>query len=438
MANEINVQQLNEILANLKTEQTQNTESKPEVPNTELADALSHPKKLTQQAKTNTKGNKYKLGHRRNNTRYIGTDSIQGGKLNFQIRNGRIVATPNSGPVTSHSSADGYIGDSNQYHRGDCYFLAELNAIRNTKGGQKLLQQNCKLNPDGSYTITMPGAKKIREEYKKRGLPCDVTGTYTISKEAMEKARKSDKYSKGDMDVVAYEIAMEAYRAEMFLTVRKNGKGDFKTAEGNVTFSSFGKNGDVLSSGQCYDAGFILTGQKSNVFRATNKRYNKVKPYTDGKYGYITREQMAKRTGADISMYKSKGLVRTGVSEVNHYTQNEQAINSMLNQYEGKEGEYALSVSVRVAKKGPDGVTQAGGGHALTIMKITGDTVYVANPWHPNKIEPIPRTEFIKMTTGMSAMPVKKSPTTNNHHNGQTSSTTFSLSNIMNLIKRKK
>ena len=387
----------------------------------ELRDWLSKFSKIRKNpphSPTNNYNTSYKLGSRSGNTRTIGTDQVL---VKTPRTNNNGINSPNGITTPFADTTDGYIGDSKQAKRGDCYLLAEVNAIRNTKNGQELLTKNCKKNKDGSYTVTLPGANKIREEYAKRGLPCEVTGSYTISAEALEKAVLSDAYSKGDLEVVAYELAVEAYRAEMSITVGKNGKNGVKQtdAESNVNYNGFGKNGDVLSGGRTFDAGFLLTGNKSEVFEGSQKRYNRVKPYKDGKYGYITREEMARRTGADISMYENSkdGKVKAGVSEVSHYTQNEQAINSMLSKYEGKEGDYAITFGVRVAQNGPDGTTKAGGGHALNVLKITKDTVYVANPWHPDKIEPIPRSEFVKMTTTLSALPTteqatKKTPTT--------------------------
>lgn len=370
----------------------------------------------------------YQLGERRGNTRTIDTNSVQmyGGGSTKIVRGpgGQNIRIPV--PGNDASTADGYIGDSAQDRRGDCYFLAEINAIRNTKGGQALLHQNCRKNNDGSYTVTLPGAIKIRNYYEKKGLKTPITGTYHITKETLNKAGNSRMYSKGDLEVVAYELAMESYRAEMYLTQKKFGKpNDCTTADGQPIGWKDNKPGDVLSSGFTWDAGYLLTGKKSDVYTAGDKKYNKAKPYKDGQYGYITREEMARRTGADVSMYKSASL-----SEVSHYTQREQALNTKLDQYTGKEGQYAITFGCRVAKDGPDGVTKAGGGHALTVVKITKDTVYVANPWHPEKIEPIPRDEFLKMATSLQAMPVD--------NNTSTSGNGFNLNGILNILKRNK
>lgn len=378
----------------------------------ELSKALSKPEKTP----NTVVHSRYKLGKRVGDTRYIDTQSVSPGKtqgvsVSIPTENGnvRINLQPNR---NSFNTADGYIDDASQAKRGDCYFLAELNAIRNTTGGQELLSTNCKFQKDGTCIVTLPGALKIKEKYEKCGLECDVTGTYKITKEALQKAGASNKYAKGDIEVVAYELAMEAYRAEMYLTNKNNkNKPNNFSAEAAVNFSNFGMEGDVLSGGTTWDAGFILTGQKSEVFKANKKRYDNVLPYQAGKYGYITRQKMALQTNADISMYK-KGI---STYEVSSYTYNENHINSMLTKYQNKENDYAITFAVRVAENGPDGKTKAGGGHALSVIKITNDTVYVSNPWHPDKIEPIPRKDFVNMTTQLVALPM---PNQHSNHTG--------------------
>ena len=88
--------------------------------------------------------------------------------------------------------------------------------------------------------------------------------------------------------------------------------------------------------------------------------------YKQGEFGYITREEMARRTGADISMYCANTKAK-GISEINHFSQMPNDIEKMLNKYRGQENNYALTVGFRVAENGPDGKTKAGGGHALNI-----------------------------------------------------------------------
>jgi len=348
----------------------------------------------------------FSLGPREGNVRIVGIDSVSSNvsRLLISILGNSPVANNNTHPSTGRrvSSSDGVVGSSMQGTRGDCFYLAEINALRNTKDGQKILNNNIRRNNDGSITVTLPGAVKIRQGYAAKGLKCEVTGTYVITAEALAKAEKQagKSFSKNDMDTICLEIALENYRAEMVKTNKINGNKETSgnyTAEGAVSHVS---STDLLYGGQTYDAGFILTGNKSDVYY-NGKKYNNVQRYTDGQYGYVTRDQMLKQTQI------SAGIRTKGISEINYLGKEEKDLNNMLRKYEGHEGEYAITCSVRIKKKGSDGVTPQDAGHALSVVKITADTVYVANPWHPDKIEPIPRNDFTKMAYSMSAMEVR-------------------------------
>lgn len=367
------------------------------------------PSKKTQKSQKPNGSNQvysYRLGPREGNTRIVGTDSIS---TNI-TRNLTIIfnGTPTTSIQPSRpsrvSSSDGSVGSSVQGTRGDCFFLAEINAIRNTQCGQIILDKNIRKNSDGSVTVTLPGAIKIRQEYAAKGLKCEVTGTYVITADAIAKAEKlaGKSFSKNDMDTICLEIAMENYRAEMIKTNELNGNkensGNY-TAEGAVAHL---ESKDLMWGGQSYDAGFLLTGKKSDVYR-NGKKYANAQRYSDGQYGYITKDQMIKETNSLHSGMKSKGI-----SEINHLGKEEKDLDNMLNKCQGHEEEYAITCSVRIIKPGQDKVTPKDSGHALTVVKITDDTVYVSNPWHPDKIEPIPRKEFVKMAYGMSAMQVQE------------------------------
>ena len=74
----------------------------------------------------------------------------------------------------------------------------------------------------------------------------------------------------------------------------------------------------------------------------------------------------------------------------------------MLDLYKGKEDKFAITVGVLCGEKAPDGVTKIGGGHALSVSKITDDYVEVVNPWNTTKKERIPRGIFEQMATKFS------------------------------------
>lgn len=353
----------------------------------------------------------YTLGPRKGNVRIVDCDSISTPQATnsrndvntlYNTFSGLRQTIQNANSVANTN--DGVFNSSAQGRRGDCYLLAEINAIRNTKAGQAVLKNNIKYNSDKSVTVTLPGAVKIRQQYAKEGKKCEVTGTYRITYDALKKAAglAGQSYSKGDLDVIALEIAVENFRAEMVKTNKLNGNQNQGglTAESAVSHVSSGS--DYLYGGQAYDAGYLLTGNKAtDYYYGNTQRRNSVKRYTKGEYGYIKREDLPENDISAISGYITKS-----VAEVSHWTQNDDDLNKMLDKYSGHENEYALTFGVIVAEDGPDGTTKEGNGHALTVVKITQDTVYVANPWFPDKIEPIPRKDFLKMATNFTAIPV--------------------------------
>ena len=239
-----------------------------------------------------------------------------------------------------------------------------------------------------------------------KGAECIRAGVYRITQEALQKAigNAGRSYSSGDLEVIALEIAMENYRAEMVATTKIYG-GDDSNNHSPESEVNHLDGRDYLSSGWSYDATFLLTGQKAEVYKCSANKLKNPQPYQDGKHGYITVEEMNRRSKYDLK--KEYGAVAKGsMSEVTHVTNRDSDLQRMLDKYQGHEKDFALTFSVRVAKKGPDGHTKAGGLHEITVVKITDSTVYVANPWHPDKIEPIPRNEFERMATSFSATPI--------------------------------
>ena len=382
-----------------------------------------NPTKFKPAIRANKKDDKkydFKIGERRGDTRIVDERAISSrqkkvlsGSEYRAFINSRLNTNQNSNP--NLEAPDGMFTSSSQGKRGDCYLLAEINAIRNSKHGQEILRKNVKANPDGSITVTLPGAIMLKNKYQ--GPGCEITGTYRITREALDKARSlaGISYSSGDIEVIAIEIAMENFRAELLQTKKNlNLSGGRLTAEGQDIAED-----DILSGGHSYDAGFLLTGQKSEAYqrpRSAGEQLN-LRPYKDGEYGYITREEMER--GVKASTTSSMLSAKSPTSEISHFTDKEQDIDRMLDKYAGHEKDYAITFSVRVAKAGPDGKTLAGGGHALTIVKITGDTVYAVNPWHPDKIEPIPRRDFIKMCKGLTVQKMDMNEISQNHSSGR-------------------
>lgn len=295
---------------------------------------------------------------------------------------------------------NGQVDDFKQGKRGDCYLLAAIDSIRRTENGQEILNKNVQKNSDGSYTVTLPGAVNVRNHYIQEGDgdKCAITGTYTITPEAIEKAKSMSgkSYAYGDIEVIALELAMEAFRAEVIQTNKALGIKSEKFIAGQIAPRS---ESDPLSGGQMYDAVYMLTGRKSDVYIAPKEKRKNIKLYRPGEYGYVGEEMEMKRLGTLKAAQK-------GIIEVEHVYNKDSELQKMLDKYKGHEDEYSITVGVIVAKNGPDGSTKAGGGHALTVKKITDEYVEVVNPWDTTKVERIPRGDFEAMTNQLHVAPV--------------------------------
>ncbi len=342
----------------------------------------------------------YELGPEKNGHRIIDSDNVSNPKA------------PGSSEATTRDTApskieeykenidspNGKIDDFRQGKRGDCYLLSTIESIKGTADGQAILSKNIKQNKDGSITVTLPGAVAVKNHYKEMGYEdkCAITGQYTITQAALEKAKSmaGKSYAYGDIEVIAYELAMEALRAEINQTNKAIGIKSERFIAGQIGPMS---ENDTLAGGFTYDAVYLLTGQKSDLYEAGKEKRANAKLYRPGEFGYVGEHKKGYALG------KAKGIV-----EIEHYYNKESDLQRMLDKYKGHEDEFTITVGVIVAQNGPDGSTKAGGGHALSVYKITDEYVEVINPWDTTKHERIPRGEFEKMAVRLNVAPVSK------------------------------
>lgn len=344
------------------------------------------------------KNNAYQLGEIMHDKRVIDVDSISNPKnSNSSAPKGYncspyLIAEYNLNTL----SQNGYIDKFRQGQRGDCYLLAALESLAGTEEGKKILKNNITKNDDGSYTVTFPGAIAAKNHYTKTGEEdkCAITGTYVISPAAINKAVSlaGKSYAYGDIDVIIYELAMEAYRAEVLKTNKALGQEDSNKIAGKIEPPS---EIDTLSSGYLYDAVYILSGNKSDYYHIPDSKKENIKLYKPGEYGYITENQTP-----GIILYSNTHS--EGISEIKNYYDKESDLQKMLDKCKGHEKDYSITVGVICAEDGPDGTTKAGGGHGLAVTKITDEYVEVVNPWDTSKKERIPRYDFEKMVNHLN------------------------------------
>lgn len=307
-------------------------------------------------------------------------DGVLIGREKFD-KNGKVIEKKD------FSQLDGKFDTAYQIGKGDCYLLASINSLSQTEEGQKLLQQNVKVsvNDKGEkvYTISFPGAANAREALiSGKGnasigqLPEDkvhIQGSYTITEaELNDAAKRAGKdYSAGDKDVLLFEVAYDKYRKDVAQTIKDNHIDPQKTKYvAGLGISNV--SGDTLSGGNAAEATYILTGKKSLVYENKN---NIPTCYVDSNMQmHILEDENGNR-------------VKAGVMAVEN-TQNAN-IDSILDKLrkdsaDGKIDDFAASVSFIVSSQEVNGSTIKGGGHALTIRKVTENEVILSNPWDPD------------------------------------------------------
>ena len=266
---------------------------------------------------------------------------------------------------------NGVIESFGQGRTGDCYLLSSLMALASNKEGAKLLKNNISKNSDGSVTITLPGAVAANRELRKDGYTSRITGTYTITKEEFYKARQSGKYSRGDDDVLLYELAFEKYRTQVL-----------ETRDANHTRASFdvgryiggGTYADPLKGGLEVDAMFVLSANMG------------------------TEYSIGENQGVITELPKAAGY---GPSSINldHDKTSRREIDKYLKRFERDPERYALTAAFR---------SSATSGHAYHLKKVSGDTVILVNPWDSDKEIAMQKSEFLRQAECITVWDTKE------------------------------
>ena len=103
---------------------------------------------------------------------------------------------------------------------GDCWLLSGVNSLNTTKWGKKIIKDALRPDGEGGVIVTLKGANSPQKEYR-----------VTLSE--LDKALLSGKYSVGDDDMLAIELAVEKY-ARKQITDGKLGKSPEKAIDGGI------------------------------------------------------------------------------------------------------------------------------------------------------------------------------------------------------------
>lgn len=229
---------------------------------------------------------------------------------------------------------DGKIDNTRQQKLDDCWILSDINSLSYTQEGQKILKESL--------------------DYQKEGVVVHMkaAGDYLISYSEVNKAAKSGKYSKGDKDMVVFELAMERVLNDVK-------EGNIEVAQDAPFYIETGRTiqdtrGDksAIDSGRTSEMIYYLTGKHPKV------AYNKDE----------MREMLIEakeNNGKDLALcfYTSDYKKICKDIDNNYFT---------------------------IAKN-----------HALAIKEVKDDTVTIVNPWNSGKEYKLSTDEFLNTAIGL-------------------------------------
>ncbi len=150
----------------------------------------------------------------------------------------------------------GKVSDTKKGAVSDSWLLSGLNSLAATKEGKEVIKNSIQKNKDNTVTVKFKG---IDREYNitKKELK-DASRAYITRIGQNGKVKGFDrKYSKGDGDVLAFEIAYEKYQQEL-----RDGK--IEQNPNLSTVSSIEENNiDLFKSGNIDEIYYLLSGKKS-------------------------------------------------------------------------------------------------------------------------------------------------------------------------------
>lgn len=167
----------------------------------------------------------------------------------------------------------GRISNTKQGKMGDSYLLSSLNSLANSESGKSIIKDAISVNNDNSINVKFKGINKeyniTRKELK------DASRAYLIQMDKNGKVKNySKKYSTGDGDVLALELAMEKYKNDLK-------SGIVKVDKSEPSYSSIVSNN--LNCCSVCQVLYLLTGENAsliNLQKDANTNLNALNLYS--------------------------------------------------------------------------------------------------------------------------------------------------------------
>lgn len=225
------------------------------------------------------------------------------------------------------SKPDGEVGNYAQGEVGDCWLLAATKTLDQTPQGKKAIKDSLTTDAQGNITVDLKGVGK----------------KYSFTNEELTKIAEKNKYSSGDKDMLAIELAFEKYRKEISDNNQTSPNRD------NLRYLGMHTPDDPLDNGRTKLAIEILTGKGvSTISRSNDKNV----------------------------VYKDNTAILKKMDE-----------NTLKPIFDNKNN--LISVEIAGADK-----NRPGAAHAFTFKGYDEKNVYLINPYDTSKVETMSKEEF--------------------------------------------
>lgn len=175
-------------------------------------------------------------------------------------------------------NCDGVIDSFKQGKTGDCWVLAGLESLANTKDGAAAIKDAVKKNFWGGVTVELKGINK----------------KYSFSASDLKNAKN---LSQGDDDVKAIELAIKEYRKDLIEEKMKTLSSDesgfaaiAKKRKARSVNTGSGTNEDPLKGGDSGEFIYLMTGKKANSIKnyGTKPSFKNISEIADPKSSPMT------------------------------------------------------------------------------------------------------------------------------------------------------
>jgi len=271
----------------------------------------------------------------------------------------------------SNTRINGKVTKTKQGRLDDSWVVSGLNSLSYTKEGQKVIKDAIKRNSDNTISVKLKGVNKEYTITKKELRA--ASKAYLVSMDSNGKVKGyAKKYSKGDGDVLAFELAMEKFRNDV-----QDGKINQKLLLPSYAYNELKDKNNPINSGSSNQLYYLLTGK------------------TCGNINMQQNQNLGITKGLDVSRYYS-----------------EKQLNNFLSDASLNKDKYAASATIKEPKVIyglKNERIKLNSQTSYAIKSVNDKTVTLINPKQYNKNLEIPIEAFKENLSSLNYVSLKES-----------------------------